>query len=166
MEFLTLLAAKRGHLRKGGAADHDAAARAVLQDWNVGNIKYHTEPPAPTSAVEIVPHFAQEFDWSAAPRTELPEDAPPAASAATAAADDSAEGMEQSTGGLLDSWTKTQGRGGAAPAGKQGKVGKPSAQRLGGEHDPYNFQPNKAIRKQQQASKKKARRVAASAMSM
>ena len=30
-EFLTLVAAKRGKLRAGGAADHDAAARAVIQ---------------------------------------------------------------------------------------------------------------------------------------
>ena len=35
-EFLTLVALKRGKLGKGGAADHDAAARAVLQEWNAG----------------------------------------------------------------------------------------------------------------------------------
>ena len=39
LEFLTLVAVKRGHLRKGGAADQDAAARGVLHDWNSGLIK-------------------------------------------------------------------------------------------------------------------------------
>lgn len=44
-EFLTLVALKRGKLGKGGAPDHDAAARAVLQEWNAGTIAYHSEPP-------------------------------------------------------------------------------------------------------------------------
>ena len=72
-DFLTLVAAKRGHLRKGGAADQDAAARAVLIDWNNGAIKYHTEPPANAAAVEVVPYFAEGFDWNAAPKVEEPE---------------------------------------------------------------------------------------------
>lgn len=59
MEFLTLVATRQGKLRKGGAADHEAAARAVLQDWNHGHIKYYTEPPAATGTVELVQHFAQ-----------------------------------------------------------------------------------------------------------
>jgi len=42
---LTLVALKRGKLGKGGAPDHDAAARAVLQEWNAGTIAYHSEPP-------------------------------------------------------------------------------------------------------------------------
>ena len=29
------------------------------QDWNTGAIRYHTEPPAASAAVELVPHFAQ-----------------------------------------------------------------------------------------------------------
>jgi ribosome biogenesis GTPase A len=50
-EFLTLVALKRGKLGKGGAPDHDAAARAVLQEWNAGTIAYHTEPPKKTVEV-------------------------------------------------------------------------------------------------------------------
>ena len=70
LEFLTLVAAKRGHLRKGGAADQDAAARGVLHDWNSGLIKYHTEPPAPAGGVEIVGQLADTFDWEALPKVE------------------------------------------------------------------------------------------------
>jgi nuclear GTP-binding protein len=64
-EFLTLVAAKRGHLRKGGAADHDAAARAVLQDWNAGVIRYYMQPPKPTGGVALVDCLADKFDWHA-----------------------------------------------------------------------------------------------------
>ena len=68
LELLTLIAVKRGLLRKGGAADQDAAARVVLHDWNGGSIKYHTEPPKPTGGVALVPRLAGTFDWDAAPR--------------------------------------------------------------------------------------------------
>jgi nuclear GTP-binding protein len=34
-EFLSLLAKRRGMLRKGGLPDVNKAARLVLQDWNV-----------------------------------------------------------------------------------------------------------------------------------
>ena len=84
-EFLTLVAAKRGHLRKGGAADHDAAARAVLQDWNAGAIKYYTEPPNPTGGVEMVSELAEGFDWNAAvPRVETADETAAAAAAQAA----------------------------------------------------------------------------------
>lgn len=68
-EFLTLVALKRGKLGKGGAADHDAAARAVLQEWNAGALPYHSEPPRREAgeAVSLVPQLADEFDWNAAP---------------------------------------------------------------------------------------------------
>ena len=65
-EFLTLVSAKRGFLRTGGAADHDAAARAVLHDWNSGALKYYTEPPEATGGVELVTQLADTFDWHAA----------------------------------------------------------------------------------------------------
>eukprot|EP00908_Phaeocystis_cordata_P007529 Transcript_18178.p1 GENE.Transcript_18178~~Transcript_18178.p1 ORF type:complete len:635 (+),score=309.96 Transcript_18178:44-1906(+) len=68
--FLTLVALKRGALRKGGAADQAAAARAVLQDWNAGHIKYHTPPPREASEVTLVSSLAQEFDRAQAPRVE------------------------------------------------------------------------------------------------
>ena len=82
VEFATLVALKRGHLRKGGAADQEAAARAVLQDWNAGLIKYHTPPPQSASAVTIVSALAAEFDAAqqAAARVEQPgASQPPAA---------------------------------------------------------------------------------------
>lgn len=50
-EFLTLVALKRGKLGKGGAADADGAARAVLQDWNAGLIAYHSKPPKQAAKV-------------------------------------------------------------------------------------------------------------------
>ena len=48
------VALKRGKMGKGGAADYQAAARIVLHDWGAGNIRYHTEPPAPAAAVTLV----------------------------------------------------------------------------------------------------------------
>ena len=81
-EFLTLVALKRGHLRKGGAVDQEAAARTVLQDWNGGLIKYHTPPPQSNSAVTIVSALAAEFDAAQqeAARVEQPgASQPPAA---------------------------------------------------------------------------------------
>ena len=66
-EFLTLVALKRGHLRKGGAPDQEAAARAVLQDWNDGAIKYHTQPPKDAAEVTLVSTLADEFDRAQAP---------------------------------------------------------------------------------------------------
>lgn len=74
LEFLTLVAVKRGLLRKGGAADHNAAARVVLQEWNAGQIRYYTEPPAPTGGVEVVEHLAETFDWQAEARVLDPAD--------------------------------------------------------------------------------------------
>jgi nuclear GTP-binding protein len=92
-EFLTLIAAKRGHLRKGGAADQDTAARAILHDWNSGLIKYHTEPPAAPGGVELVSALADTFDWDATPRVlEKGAEAVPAAGGATAAAEEHASG--------------------------------------------------------------------------
>ena len=65
LEFCTLVAGKRGMLRKGGAADQDAAARVILHEWNAGLIKYHTEPPKNAGKVQVVQHFSEEFDWDA-----------------------------------------------------------------------------------------------------
>ncbi|KDQ17386.1 hypothetical protein BOTBODRAFT_43022 [Botryobasidium botryosum FD-172 SS1] len=45
-EMLVMIALSRGRLGKGGTPDISAAARSVLHDWNVGNIPYHTIPPA------------------------------------------------------------------------------------------------------------------------
>ena len=43
--FLSLVARRLGKVRKGGTPDKDAAAVAVLRDWNEGKIKYFAQPP-------------------------------------------------------------------------------------------------------------------------
>ncbi|KFP69529.1 Guanine nucleotide-binding protein-like 3, partial [Acanthisitta chloris] len=44
-EFLSLLARKRGMLKKGGLPDIENVAKLVLCDWTGGKISYHSEPP-------------------------------------------------------------------------------------------------------------------------
>jgi nuclear GTP-binding protein len=43
--FLALVAKATGKLKKGGLANTDAAARAVLHDWNSGKIKFYCRVP-------------------------------------------------------------------------------------------------------------------------
>lgn len=65
MEFLTLLAKKMGKLKKGGIPDTDAAARAVLHDWNSGRINFFTQPPEQLSShvsADIVSEWGKAFD--------------------------------------------------------------------------------------------------------
>eukprot|EP00062_Callorhinchus_milii_P022563 gi/632980465/ref/XP_007907050.1/ PREDICTED: guanine nucleotide-binding protein-like 3 isoform X1 [Callorhinchus milii] len=45
LEFLTLLARKRGLLKKGGDPDTAAAARQILSDWTGSKVSYYTCPP-------------------------------------------------------------------------------------------------------------------------
>jgi nuclear GTP-binding protein len=44
-EFLNLVARGIGKLKRGGIPDQAMAARMVLNDWNMGKIKYYTHPP-------------------------------------------------------------------------------------------------------------------------
>ncbi|NXQ57972.1 GNL3 protein, partial [Anthoscopus minutus] len=44
-EFLSLLAQKRGMLKKGGVPDIENVAKVVLSDWTGARIKYYTQPP-------------------------------------------------------------------------------------------------------------------------
>ncbi|XP_030314407.1 guanine nucleotide-binding protein-like 3 [Calypte anna] len=44
-EFLTLLAQKRGMLKKGGVPDIENAAKLLLCDWTGAKISYHSQPP-------------------------------------------------------------------------------------------------------------------------
>ncbi|XP_063796699.1 guanine nucleotide-binding protein-like 3 [Pseudophryne corroboree] len=46
LEFLDLLARKRGHLKKGGVTDVHGAAFVFLNDWMGARLSYHTPPPA------------------------------------------------------------------------------------------------------------------------
>eukprot|EP00455_Lapot_gusevi_P020310 TRINITY_DN2157_c0_g1_i3.p1 TRINITY_DN2157_c0_g1~~TRINITY_DN2157_c0_g1_i3.p1 ORF type:complete len:545 (+),score=127.94 TRINITY_DN2157_c0_g1_i3:66-1637(+) len=63
--FLLAVAQAKGKLQKGGVADVESAARAVLQDWNNGKIPFYTRPPhvaAPTETAQVVSAFSEEFD--------------------------------------------------------------------------------------------------------
>ncbi|NXV88723.1 GNL3 protein, partial [Calonectris borealis] len=44
-EFLTLLAQKRGMLKKGGVPDVENVAKLLLCDWTGAKISYHSQPP-------------------------------------------------------------------------------------------------------------------------
>ncbi|NXC23467.1 GNL3 protein, partial [Campylorhamphus procurvoides] len=44
-EFLSLLAQKRGMLKKGGIPDIENTAKLVLCDWTGGKMSYHSQPP-------------------------------------------------------------------------------------------------------------------------
>ncbi|NXI67417.1 GNL3 protein, partial [Anseranas semipalmata] len=44
-EFLTLLAQKRGMLKKGGVPDIENIAKLLLCDWTGAKISYHSQPP-------------------------------------------------------------------------------------------------------------------------
>ncbi|KFQ48667.1 Guanine nucleotide-binding protein-like 3, partial [Pelecanus crispus] len=44
-EFLTLLAQKRGMLKKGGIPDIENIAKLLLCDWTGAKISYHSQPP-------------------------------------------------------------------------------------------------------------------------
>uniref|UniRef100_A0ABM5FKD3 Guanine nucleotide-binding protein-like 3 n=1 Tax=Pogona vitticeps TaxID=103695 RepID=A0ABM5FKD3_9SAUR len=46
LEFLTLLAQKRGMLKKGGLPDTEGAAKLFLYDWTGARISYYSRPPA------------------------------------------------------------------------------------------------------------------------
>ncbi|CAL4074115.1 unnamed protein product, partial [Meganyctiphanes norvegica] len=71
MEFLALLCKRMGKLKKGGVPDYETAARAVLHDWNIGNIKYYTSPPVvEESGVALLTSLAPEFDIDSLMDTE------------------------------------------------------------------------------------------------
>jgi nuclear GTP-binding protein len=66
-EFLALLAKRFGKLKKGGVVDVEGAARKVLNDWNVGKIRYFTVPPETQCLpfhinAQIVSQMSREFD--------------------------------------------------------------------------------------------------------
>ncbi|XP_069721958.1 guanine nucleotide-binding protein-like 3 [Phaenicophaeus curvirostris] len=44
-EFLTLLAQKRGMLKKGGVPDIENTAKLLLCDWTGARVSYHSQPP-------------------------------------------------------------------------------------------------------------------------
>lgn len=48
-EFLAKKAVKMGKLIRGGVPDVRSAARSLIHDWNIGKIKYCTQPPVDNS---------------------------------------------------------------------------------------------------------------------
>ena len=81
-EFLSLIAKKYGRLKKGGRPDINAAARCVLQAWNSGKLRYHTEPPETSTkhdavcTSEILTTFSKEFNLDELDDDKLVEDLP------------------------------------------------------------------------------------------
>ncbi|SOV04999.1 related to NUG1 - Nuclear GTPase (involved in Ribosome biogenesis) [Ustilago sp. UG-2017a] len=45
-DMLMRIAVQRGRMARGGKIDIEGTARSVLHDWNVGRIKYYSQPPA------------------------------------------------------------------------------------------------------------------------
>lgn len=70
-EFLARLCNRMGKLKKGGVPDYETAARAVLHDWNIGNIKYYTSPPVvEAQSASLLTSLAPEFDIESLMDTE------------------------------------------------------------------------------------------------
>ncbi|XP_062977239.1 guanine nucleotide-binding protein-like 3 [Elgaria multicarinata webbii] len=74
LEFLTLLAQKRGMLKKGGLADTEGAAKLLLYDWTGAKVSYYSRPPAawtlsPHLSNDVVAAVQQSFNFQ-----ELEED--------------------------------------------------------------------------------------------
>ncbi|XP_013924563.1 PREDICTED: guanine nucleotide-binding protein-like 3 [Thamnophis sirtalis] len=57
LEFLTLLAQKRGMLKKGGFPDTEGAAKLLLCDWTGAKVSYYSRPPEPWV---LSPHLSKE----------------------------------------------------------------------------------------------------------
>ena len=74
-EFLSELAKRMGKLKKGGVPDVNAAAKAVLGDWNSGKIVFYTHPPEQHDlpahlSAEIVQRWGSEFDVASLEKQE------------------------------------------------------------------------------------------------
>jgi len=179
-QFLTLVAMKRGQLRKGGAADQEAAARVVMQDWNSGVIKYWSEPPQQSAAVSIVGQLGDEFDWSAAPKIDEADELAhaeaekPSTQLTTAQPSDGAQAFDMISVAKAELFQKKAADPDTAlvtSLQRQQELGfskrknpRPvprKMQNLTDEHDKYNFQHNRAIKKQQRTDRRKKRRAVA-----
>ncbi|XP_026580658.1 guanine nucleotide-binding protein-like 3 [Pseudonaja textilis] len=57
LEFLTLLAQKRGMLKKGGIPNTEGAAKLLLWDWTGAKVRYYSRPPEPWT---LSPHLYRE----------------------------------------------------------------------------------------------------------
>lgn len=70
-EFLAKKAVKMGKLIRGGVPDVRSAARSLIQDWNIGKIKYCTQPPV-DSSVDV--HLSASIVTNASDKKELDVD--------------------------------------------------------------------------------------------
>lgn len=73
-EFLLAVARRQGKLKKGGLPNFEAAAKAVLNDWNMGKIPFYTLPPAvekTSGEAAIVSTWAPEFDLTGIHQMEV-----------------------------------------------------------------------------------------------
>lgn len=65
-EFFAKKAARMGKFLRGGVPDAEGAARSLLNDWNIGKIKYCTQPPEVDASAHIsatiVSAEAKEFE--------------------------------------------------------------------------------------------------------
>lgn len=145
-----------------------------LDSFVLSFFAHRTLPSESLRPGTLTPLLAQEFDWNAPPRTEVEDIHEKHVPTSTSALPhDTAESMDASSS-LLESWNQVQhkkgtaalaSRGDGARAGNSSALARSQRQKgIGGEHDPYNFQPNKAIRKQQKANKKKVRKGMAHSM--
>uniref|UniRef100_A0ACB8GDK4 Uncharacterized protein n=1 Tax=Sphaerodactylus townsendi TaxID=933632 RepID=A0ACB8GDK4_9SAUR len=57
LEFLTLLAQKRGMVKKGGVPNTEGASKILLCDWTGAKMRYHSQPPVLWSPS---PHLSSE----------------------------------------------------------------------------------------------------------
>lgn len=67
-EFLAKKAVKMGKLIRGGVPDVRSAARSLIQDWNVGKIKYCTQPPV-ESTIDV--HLSASIVTNVSDRKEF-----------------------------------------------------------------------------------------------
>lgn len=72
-DFLFVVAKTLGKVKKGAVPDVEAAAIAVLHDWNSGKIPYFSQPPVRTENVDacIVESLASEFTLADAAKNEM-----------------------------------------------------------------------------------------------
>jgi len=82
-EFLALLARRLGRLKKGARPDLNAAARKVLNDWNGGQLRYHTQPPdvesgneAVLCSAELLAQYSDEFQLDSVDDSTILQEVP------------------------------------------------------------------------------------------
>lgn len=175
-EFLALLARKIGRLKKGGRPDINAAAKKVLNDWNVGKLRYYTEPPetegtvsnadAALCSAEVLAEYSKEFNLEDLDADEkiVIEGLPEVFSSETGVLYNPNESLsEQNCAEEMETDDNADGRVVFVPQAKENKKGEtekvkslfPKTLNIDG-----NSQLNKAIRMAVKRQKKKGKKLA------